>query len=681
MNKLSYLILTFLFAQQAQSQSWQKLNSPTGGTATDLLVKNQRLLMPVDRMGVFISDDNGNNWVASNTGLSNKNTYRISKSNDSVFVCTAGGIFLSTDSGNTWSKVFNQVSRAYYFFTAGGVYFINQSDTLLRSTNGGATWTPSLKVPGNSLFNFAFYNTLSGTLTVSVNNWVYQTANLGITWQNMPVPAPNNQAGFCSIGNHLISAMAGNYRILHRELPSSKWDTAYYSIALGSLNNAFEAGGKVYAIVSRSSTNSMSILHSVDSGKTWSVYGTYSGILNVTNMVKNGSDLFITTSLNLAFKVTPSSLLPIGKNIYGLPLLGIVSQNSNLAALMEGANFSFSTNGGGNWDPIGSNFQGDLVLYDLKNDTLYSLGYYSCYFDKTQMKWQKFGSQTYSFPSAAAIGSDRIYVASNSISGVPSLRYTDKITGFVNTFHSYSSTESITAMLSTENAVYATMNTGMIYAYDIADGQQELASKSVSPMKKMIRGGSFIYALPVEPGSGIYKIPLDLANGTVKQITSSLGNPLFREICFRNSTLYGLTQNGKLYFTRDSGDSWVQVPLGNIPSDTLTGLTVNNTTVYISTYLSGIWYQSRSAVLSVADKPSKISTENLYPNPVKDFIHVRVTEKGEVRFYDYTGKICLQKHIDGITQEFDVSDLPSGIYLVAITGISGKVEYEKIIKQ
>lgn len=681
MNKLYYCLLAFLFAQQGQSQTWQKLNSPTGGTATDLLVKNQRLLMTVDRMGVFISDDNGNNWVASNTGLSNKNTYRLSKSNDSVFVCTGTGIFLSTDSGNTWSKVFNQVSRAYYFFNAGGVYFINQSDTLLRSTNGGSTWTPSLKVPGNSLFNFVFYDPILGTLTVSVNNWVYQTTNLGSTWQNMPVPAPYNQAGFCSVGNHLVSGMAGNYRILHRELPSTKWDTVYNSIALGSLNKVFEAGGKIYAIASRSNTNSMSILNSADSGKTWSIYGTYSGILDVTNMVKNGSDLFITTTLNLVFKATPSSLFPVGKDIYGLPLLGITAGNSNLAALMEGANFSFSVNGGGNWDPIGSNYQSDLVLYGLNNDTLYSMGYNSSYFDKNQMKWKVFGSQTYSFPSAAAIGSDRIYVASNSISGVPSLRYTDKITGFTNTFHSYSSTGSITAMLSTENALYVTMNAGVIYAYDLANGQQELASKNLSPMKKMIRGGSFIYALPLQPGSGIYKIPLDLVNGTVKQITTQIGDPLFRDIYFTRSTLYGLTQNGKLYFTKDSGDSWVQVPLVNIPSDTLTGLAVNDATVYISTYSSGIWYQSRSTVLYVADKYPETPIGNLYPNPVKDIIQVHAKEKGVLSFFDYTGKICLQRYMDELTQELDVSTLPSGIYQVAIPGRNGNVIYEKIIKQ
>ncbi len=53
--------------------------------------------------GMFISTDNGTNWNAINTGLTNTFIRCIAVKDDKIFVGTTGSIYLSTDDGANWS--------------------------------------------------------------------------------------------------------------------------------------------------------------------------------------------------------------------------------------------------------------------------------------------------------------------------------------------------------------------------------------------------------------------------------------------------------------------------------------------------------------------------------------------------------------------------------------------------
>jgi len=82
---------------------------------------------------------------------------------------------------------------------------------------------------------------------------------------------------------------------------------------------------------------------------------------------------------------------------------------------------------------------------------------------------------------------------------------------------------------------------------------------------------------------------------------------------------------------------------------------------------------------------SALSTDNLaykmvniYPNPVSENMSISLTEEvKQVNIYNTLG----HKVYTGKTTELNISHLPSGIYLVKITTIHGKIAVKKIIKK
>jgi len=76
----------------------------------------------------------------------------------------------------------------------------------------------------------------------------------------------------------------------------------------------------------------------------------------------------------------------------------------------------------------------------------------------------------------------------------------------------------------------------------------------------------------------------------------------------------------------------------------------------------------------------------LYPNPASDYLHLEVNspdflEEAEVRIYDMTGKLLLNKQLTAVQNEditFNVSDFSNGIYIVNLVS-GGKISTKKVV--
>lgn len=75
-----------------------------------------------------------------------------------------------------------------------------------------------------------------------------------------------------------------------------------------------------------------------------------------------------------------------------------------------------------------------------------------------------------------------------------------------------------------------------------------------------------------------------------------------------------------------------------------------------------------------------VNNVKVFPNPVEDILQIRSVESvEEVSVYDVLGNLVFTDTLSGISQEIDMSNLPSGIYLVEITiGVSSRTL--KIVK-
>lgn len=119
--------------------------------------------------GVYKTEDSGRHWRFSNRGLADYAVYSLgvdAGNPDTVYAGTVGGICKSTDAGETW-RLLEQTARDALAITAergksvrniavdpsdGSVVYAGTPDgRILRSEDGGVSWTKRHEVPGGSV--------------------------------------------------------------------------------------------------------------------------------------------------------------------------------------------------------------------------------------------------------------------------------------------------------------------------------------------------------------------------------------------------------------------------------------------------------------------------------------------------------------------------------------------------
>ncbi len=71
----------------------------------------------------------------------------------------------------------------------------------------------------------------------------------------------------------------------------------------------------------------------------------------------------------------------------------------------------------------------------------------------------------------------------------------------------------------------------------------------------------------------------------------------------------------------------------------------------------------------------------LYPNPVKDELHIKAAANTKVRIYDIQSKLILQQAINNNAEIINLSHLQQGIYFAKFTSSTGEVQVKKVIKK
>jgi hypothetical protein len=99
-------------------------------------------------------------------------------------------------------------------------------------------------------------------------------------------------------------------------------------------------------------------------------------------------------------------------------------------------------------------------------------------------------------------------------------------------------------------------------------------------------------------------------------------------------------------------------------------------------------WASGSAVTTGNTCPLVLSSDNfaqnslmVYPNPTKGFVNIQSVETVSVEVYDMIGKLILSKKIENEFQNLDLTNFPTGIYLLKATNTNGLTQTHKIIKE
>jgi len=118
------------------------------------------------------------------------NGVSFTDANNGTAVGDYGTILRSTNGGATWTSQSSGTTRSLNgvsFTDANNGTAVGDYGKILRTTNGGATWTSQSSGIGNWLHGVSFTDANNGT-AVGANGWILRTTNGGATWTS-PLPS------------------------------------------------------------------------------------------------------------------------------------------------------------------------------------------------------------------------------------------------------------------------------------------------------------------------------------------------------------------------------------------------------------------------------------------------------------------------------------------------------------
>lgn len=225
-------------------------------------------------------------WSLVNIGTTN-NVYAVDYFDVSnIFMVGDDGLIKSTNGGASWTTYplldnFNNPIPLTLFYdihffdpnngVATGFVTTGNSETVFRTSNGGLNWSiASVNNAGNwprMLNDFGFYNLSSG-LAVGTNGRIIRTTNSGSTWSSIFSGTTNELKGV-SFGSTSLGVIVGDQTILRTTNGGTSW--TLYNTPGYNLNNVHMVNTSLgYAIGN-------GILKTTNGGITWNPINSLSG--------------------------------------------------------------------------------------------------------------------------------------------------------------------------------------------------------------------------------------------------------------------------------------------------------------------------------------------------------------------------------------------------------------------
>ncbi|WP_293005013.1 hypothetical protein [Nitrosomonas sp.] len=167
--------------------------------------------------GIYRSLDEGNSWEIFNTGLSNLrvNQLKIAKlgNNDYVlFLSTLNGqLYRRSKTDAAWTRVqdasasIKLVAVSPNFTTDLTAISVNKSGGLLKSTDGGFTWSGIGNTTGLTVYDIAISGGNLKEVFLATSDGIYYSSNTGVTFTNKPANLPLETINNISLSpNYLI---------------------------------------------------------------------------------------------------------------------------------------------------------------------------------------------------------------------------------------------------------------------------------------------------------------------------------------------------------------------------------------------------------------------------------------------------------------------------------------------
>lgn len=208
MKKL-YLLLGLFFVVSVCKADWVHITSYPANNAEDIVEKNGVLYAGALGSGVYVSYNNGANWIQRNNGLTTTRSttvHSLAYLSSGLFIATTDGIFKTTNDGLNWIEKNNGIQIgpgaiyqfAYSLFEDAGALYAGTFNAIYKSTDAGDTWIPVTAVlEHNDFCSFNKYDNMLLVGTSGNHTPVIYSTNAGSNWTNMQLNGGFPTAAFC----------------------------------------------------------------------------------------------------------------------------------------------------------------------------------------------------------------------------------------------------------------------------------------------------------------------------------------------------------------------------------------------------------------------------------------------------------------------------------------------------
>ena len=150
---------------------------PANCSVSSLTTSGNLLFAGVWGTGVFVSTDNGSNWIQKSSGLTIPYILCFAVSGTDIYAGTQGGVFLSTNIGHEWIQVNNGLTTTYI------LSFAVSGSNIMAGTFGGGVFITQDKGANWNAFNDGLIYSNIFSMTVSDEYAFAGTALNGGVWR------------------------------------------------------------------------------------------------------------------------------------------------------------------------------------------------------------------------------------------------------------------------------------------------------------------------------------------------------------------------------------------------------------------------------------------------------------------------------------------------------------------
>jgi photosystem II stability/assembly factor-like uncharacterized protein len=344
-NRL-YIYNTRLYHSDDNGLTWQVENTPAV-TFNDLIFLPNKIMAATNK-GIFISNDNGINWLSSNNGISDSlnGLTEFGQYNNRIFVTASSNVFYSDNNGLSWNGSSSNVGYAASICVINGIILVVKNGGVMRSIDNGLTYNFSNS--GISGVNPIISKILNYNNVLfcqkSATSEIYKSFDDGLTWQlsnlgltgsvvSASVLTQVNNKLFFATGNGVFefNASSNNWAISTVNTNSSPYRIIHYS------QNKYFALNLEY-----------NLLSTIDNGNNWLNSANGLRMMGIGTKTANNK-LFGFTSIGLyLFDETAStwSRFTAYNYDFGGTLLSSLSTQVFCVSFGAGNKYYIGTNGG-----------------------------------------------------------------------------------------------------------------------------------------------------------------------------------------------------------------------------------------------------------------------------------------------------------------------------------------------